>query len=184
MYADNLQIFASLQNYRGDYLPEDDVSFVRESLNADPRGRMYLGPVSGWRDILAVSSIPRSQGLLICHKSAGTADIGDGADVDHEAGNVCYTVDDPIDFYATLSPTQNWTQVFRSCTDCVPRPGASGGPWYHGNTAYGIYTGVLDNDIRYMYYERINVALTALEGAYDGDVRLYCNGVGGNPCGP
>lgn len=187
MWANNIDIFASLRHYRSDYLPDDDISFVRERYaSADPRGRIYLGPNNGpWRNINSVASSPASNGWTICMKSASTNDVGEGGTVDHDAGVMCAEVDDNIDYYASNSTTQRWTQMEFDVGDPTPAGGSSGGPWYFGHTAYGTHTGhVTAGGVFYGFYQRIETSLPSLEAAHGGDFRLYCGGTSEFTCEP
>lgn len=186
MYANTTDIFVSMRHYRSDYLPDDDVGFVREKYSdAVALGRVYMGPSFGnWYNMNSVAAAPAANSSILCMKSTASGDIGSPPNVNHDNGVMCANVDDNVDFFGSSSTTQNWTQM-KFCSTCPwPDFGSSGGPWFSGDKAYGIMTGVGEaGGFNYAWFERIEKALPALEGAHGGNFALYCGGLSPYLCG-
>jgi hypothetical protein len=185
MYANTTDIFVSLRHFRSDYLPDDDVSFVRKKYSdAVALGRVYMGPSFGdWYNMNSVAAAPAPNGSILCMKSTAIGDIGPPGSVNHDNGVMCANVDDNVDFFGA-STTQNWTQM-KFCAGCAsPDLGSSGGPWFNFDKAYGIMSGISNiGGFDYSWFERIEKALPALEGAHGGNFALYCGGLSPYLCG-
>jgi hypothetical protein len=161
-----LELFVSLKRYDFDTLPDDDAGFAREVYdNGDARGRIYLDPGNGWRNITQLLPDAAPLTATRCIKSAGWQDIGAPPNVNHAAGYKCGQV--VVSSYIH-NGFAKFTKVENASWNDFPREGASGGPWFNGGAAAGTHTdSVTDAGI----YYRLREAENALPG-----LDIYCGG--------
>ena len=166
MYANGKELFVPLRVYDVDNW-FDDIGFAREVYaSADPRGRIWLSPTAGWRDITSLLPAAAPDGAVRCIKSAGPLDIGDPPT--HQNGYKCGTVK-PNHGNWCLGFTCKYTRVDNSTWNDFPRGGSSGGPWFYLGSAAGIHKrSYTDAGV----YYRLEHAKIAISGLF-----IYCGGV-------
>lgn len=165
MYANGTELIVSLRNYLSDTLPDDDVGFMREVYaSADPRGRIYLGPSNGWRDITGLLPDPPPLNAVRCIKSASGNDIGSNPP-NHDLGYKCGLVNSSS--YCKWGFCR-FTKVHNDDWGDFPREASSGGPWFFSNSAAGVHSFSYTDQGIYYRLDRAKLALPGLS--------IYCGG--------
>jgi hypothetical protein len=165
MYANATELFVSLRVYKEDCCSDDDVGLAREVYgSAEPRGRIYLGPSFGWRNITNLLDAPAPLSATRCIKSASGSDIG--TPPNHDLGYKCGSVN--TSSYCYLEIWCRYTKVFNSAWGDFPRGGSSGGPWFYLGGAAGIHKDSFTDEGFYYRLDRAKIAFPSLF--------LYCGG--------
>ncbi len=140
MYANGEELFVSLRSYLWDGPADDDAGFVNEVYgSAEPRGRIYLTPTHGWRNITHLLPDAPPDGATRCIKSAAPDDLG--TPPNHHNGYKCGSVSEGnFCRWSWGIPWCRYTEVTNSSWNDFPEGGSSGGPWFYGGAAAGVHS--------------------------------------------